>query len=152
MEGERVSGSLSVANKTRGVGETAPRLSYSEILDRVFPQYLNMGMTPEQFWHGDPRFYRHYRKAYEKRLSHENYNAWLQGRYIYEALVDVAPIITPFSKGKLGEYPKQPYPITPEEQEAQEIEKMKRTAEAFKQLTLQMNKQFEEKKQTEEVS
>lgn len=145
MEGERVSSSLSVDNKRRGAGKTVPRLSYGEILDKAFPDYLVMGMTYDQFWHGDPKHYRFYRAAYNKRQRHENYLAWLNGRYIYEAIVDVAPVLVPFSKGKLIDYPKRPYPLTEEEEEEQKLEEMKKTAEAFKQLTLQMNKRFEEK-------
>lgn len=152
MEGERVSGSLSGTNKQRGAGETVPRLSYGEILERACPQYLNMGMTLEQYWHGDPRHYRFYRKAYEQRISHENYSAWLQGKYVFDAIVAVAPVLIPFSKGKLGDYPARPYPLTPEEKEEQELEKMKQAAEALKQMTLQMNKRFEEKQQTEGVN
>lgn len=151
MEGERVSSSLSVANKLRGADESAPRLSYGEILDEAFPNYLNMGMTYEQFWYGDPRAYRFYRKAYEQKRSHENYTAWLNGRYVFDAILAVAPVLIPFSKGKLGEYPKQPYPMNDEEREQQEVEKMKQTAETLKQLTIQMNKRFEEK-QTEGVN
>ena len=64
--------------------------------------YLNMGMTAEGFWKQDPSLCVAYRKAYEQRTEREremiNYSAWLQGRYIYDALCAVHPIYHTFAK------------------------------------------------------
>lgn len=74
---------------------------------------MAMGMTWDEYWYGDPRMAIAYRKAYELKCKRQNHDAWLQGMYIYEALVDVAPILRAFSKEtKPTPYSKQPYALT----------------------------------------
>ena len=74
------------------------------------PYYLSVGMTPQDFWHGDPELVRIYRSADELRVRRADSIAWLQGMYVYEAICDVAPILRPLSKArKPMEYAKKPY-------------------------------------------
>ena len=74
------------------------------------PYYLSVGMTPQDFWHGDPELVRIYRSADELRVRRADSIAWLQGMYVYEAIWDVAPILRPLSKArKPMEYAKKPY-------------------------------------------
>jgi hypothetical protein len=71
-----------------GVKEAEPK-TYTEIFEEVFPFYLSIGMSYEEFWEGDlslPKFYREAEKQRNKRRFDEmNYNCWLQGLYNYEA-------------------------------------------------------------------
>lgn len=59
---------------------------YSELFEDVLPTYLSMGMTYEQFYRDDPKLVIYYRKADELRLQRTNFEHWLLGKYIDEAL------------------------------------------------------------------
>lgn len=73
---------------------------------------MTFGMTYEQFWDGDVWMAKAYRQAYELRKERENFNAWLQGLYIYEAICDASPILRAFSKArKPNPYPSKPYDL-----------------------------------------
>lgn len=88
-----------------------PVKSYTEQFYEVFPMYLNMGMTYELFWMQDASLPRFYREAHKLKQKHENYSAWLQGAYIYDALCAVSPLLHAFAqKGtKPQPYHKLPY-------------------------------------------
>lgn len=68
-------------------------------------------MTPEQYWEQDSDLVRYYRRAHEIRLEEQNYQAWLQGMYVYEAIADIAPILHAFAKRgtKARKYSEKPY-------------------------------------------
>ena len=144
-----VSGSLSVSEG----GEQSvrsPFLTYTEQFNEVFPYYLSIGMTAEQFWDGDPYLAKYYRQADEIKVERKNQELWLQGLYVYEAICDVAPILQAMAKKgtKARPYPEQPYAITEKQRkrEAEEREKKialkgKRMMEMFMR---QSNKQREE--------
>ena len=121
-----VSGSLSVNGESeRNV--RSPFLTYTEQFYEVFPYYLSIGMTYEQFWDGDPHLAKYYRQADELRIERKNQELWLQGLYVYEAMCDVAPIMHAMAKKgtKARPYPEQPYAIT-EKQRRREIEEKER--------------------------
>lgn len=107
------------------------RESLGELFDRVFPMYLNMGMTAEGFWEQDPSLCVAYRKAYEQRVEREremmNYSAWLQGRYIYDALCAVHPIYHTFAKRgtKAAPYHEKPIKFYKNEEEMRLDEEQK---------------------------
>lgn len=86
---------------------------YSDQFREIFPHYLALGMTPEQFWDMDCTLARDYRRADEIRQERKNQEMWLQGMYIYEALVDASPVFRSFSKSGTRPHPyaKKPYPI-----------------------------------------
>ena len=87
--------------------------SYREIFDNAFPNYLFMGMTPEQFWEGDSNLVVAYRKAFEMKQDADNFNLWLQGKYVYDAISCLIPIMHPFAKKgtKAEPYLDKPYPL-----------------------------------------
>jgi hypothetical protein len=91
----------------------------------MFPYYLSIGMSPEQYWDGDSTLTIHYRKADEIRNERKNQELWLQGMYIYEALCDVAPIIHAFAKKgtKPRPYATAPYSLTTRQREREKVEK-----------------------------
>ena len=108
-----------------GVTEEGPKeqLSISELYDKVFPEYLAMGMTYRQFWHEDCRLVIAYRKAYKLRQDEINRNAWLQGLYIFKALQTAPITVNGFApKGYTPEpYPNKPFDFTQkQEKTAQE--------------------------------
>ena len=113
MDGKLVSGSLSAHTGGEPNG-SPPFVTYTEQFYEVFPYYLSIGMTYEQFWEGDPSLTKYYRKADEMRTEKMNMEKWLQGMYIYEALCDVSPVLNAFAKKgtKPHPYVDKPYPIT----------------------------------------
>lgn len=91
----------------------APR-SYTEQFYDVFPFYLSIGMTCEQFWDGDCLLVKYYREAHRLRQQRRNGELWVQGAYIYEALADVSPVLHAFAKkgAKPLPYVSEPFPLT----------------------------------------
>lgn len=153
MDGELVSDSSLPNEENEHQRVRSPLFStYTEQFYEVFPYYLSIGMTYEQFWDGDPMLCRYYREAEEIRNEKKNQELWLQGAYIYEAIADLSPVLHAFAKKgtKPTPYPTSPYPITKKQQERirvekerKEFEKGKRFMETLKQ---QINKKFEEVK------
>ena len=143
-----VSGSLSVGEGSeRNVRSSF--LTYTEQFYEVFPYYLSIGMTYEQFWEGDPTLVKYYRKAAEIKNERKNQELWLQGMYIYEALCDVAPILHAMArKGtKARPYSEQPYAISEKQRRRDAEEKERMVADKGKMfmemLMRQHNKKFE---------
>ena len=148
MDSELVSSSLS-ATEGSGRNSSPPSFTYTERFYEMFPYYLSIGMTFEQYWDGDCTLVKYYRKAEELRNDKRNQELWLQGMYIYDALCDVSPVLHAFAKkgAKPHPYPSKPYAISEkqirqerEEKERKLIEKGKRFMEAMMQST---NKRFE---------
>ena len=138
------------SESVEGDGRSVPFYnSYTTQFYEVFPFYLSIGMTPEQYWDGDPSLPKYYRKAYELQRKRRNEDLWLQGMYIYEALCDVSPIMNGFAKKgtKPHPYSDRPYSITREDREEERKLKEQREREKAKQYMLgkmaKLNKMFE---------
>ena len=138
------------SESVEGDGRSVPLFnSYTTKFYEVFPFYLSIGMTPEQFWDGDCTLVKYYRKAYELQRKRKNEDLWLQGMYIYEALCDVSPILQAFAKKgtKAHPYPDHPYAITQDDRKDERKLKEKRDREKAKQYMLgkmaRINKSFE---------
>lgn len=108
----------------RGVKESPQKLlAIDELFDKMFPEYLAMGMTYEQFWKQDCSLVIAYRKAYRIRQEEINRNAWLNGLYIFKALQTAPVTVNGFApKGYTPEpYPSKPFDFAPQrEKTAQE--------------------------------
>ena len=154
MDGELVSSSLS-ANEGGGQNSSSPLITYTEKFYEVFPYYLAIGMTPEQYWDGDCTLVKYYRKAEELRNERRNQELWLQGMYVYEAICDVAPILHAFAKKgtKAIPYPSKPYPLNEKQVKQDEEEKQRKLTEKGKKFMEAMahsiNKKFEGKSQSQ---
>ena len=55
-------------------------------------------MTWDQYWNGDVWIIEQYLAAERIRQERINQDAWLQGMYIYEAVLDAAPVLHAFAK------------------------------------------------------
>ena len=120
--------SIETQSERGGSGERPASLAaYGPKFWEVFPYYLSLGMTPEEFWDGDPLLARCYRQAAKLRQERKNQDAWIQGAYIYEALVDAAPVFRAF--GKKGTKP-VPYRDQPFELYRRDRERPGEPAEA----------------------
>lgn len=132
-----------------GGGKPRPRsLTYKEQFEQLFPFYLAMGMTYEEYWNGDSTLVKAYRKAQELKKQMQNELLWLQGMYFYEALCCVAPILKAFSKQrKPVPYRDSPYPLDASQQGASDPEKVKYDKQKAKMeaFMVSFNKRFEKK-------
>ena len=96
---------------------------------------MSIGMSYDEFWNGDVSMVIAYRKANELRDKRRNYELWLQGMYVYEALCDASPLFRfSMKKGvvKPEPYTKEPYPITAAEARELEERKAKEKEERLK--------------------
>lgn len=112
--------------------------SYTKIFEQECPFYMSIGMSYDEFWYGDCWVASYYREAWKLKKQQLNEQFWLQGVYIYEALIDVAPILHAFTKKgtKPLPYPDKPYDLykdaqKDEKKKQQEIENEKIRAELF---------------------
>ena len=132
------------------IPEPPTKQTISEIFEKVLPFYIAIGMPPAEFWDGDVTLVKAYRKAYEYKKQEWNVQAYLNGMYVYDALIRVAPIFHAFAKKgtKPMEYRDKPIEILTSlhQQKAEEINKSRdmqlRMIEKFKKI----NKHFEQKK------
>lgn len=145
-----VSGSQS--DTTGGGGDKSPAscFAYNEKFKELFPFYLAIGMTYDEYWNGDCELTKYYRKAFNIKQELENQLAWLQGMYFYEALIDVSPALRAMGAKRPKSYPKEPYNCyrkeetkTAKKQKAQKNDtKAKQVMEIF---AVNFNKKFEKK-------
>ena len=133
MDSELVSSSLSATGGSEPTG-SAPSFTYTEKFYELFPYYLAIGMTYDQYWNDDPTLVKYYRKAAEIQKERRNEELWLQGMYIYEALCDVSPILHAYAKKgtKPQPYSDKPYSITETQRKREEEEHARKIAEKGK--------------------
>ena len=148
MDSELVSSSLSTTEEV-GQQSSPSSFTYTQKFYELFPYYLAIGMTPEQYWDGDCTLVKYYRKAEEIRNEKRNQELWLQGMYIYEALCDVSPVLHAFAKKgtKPSPYSAEPYPMNNKQIIHREEEKQRKLAEKGKRfmeaMAASINKKFE---------
>ena len=111
------------------VGTPHTEKTYTEIFNEALPYYLSIGMSYELYWYGEPSAVKAFREAEEMRVDRMNYEAWLQGLYIYHGIGALSPILNSMSKKKKAdEYLKEPITITQRAKERKEREKGEQTA------------------------
>lgn len=134
-----------------GEQRPAPPFAYTKKFREVFPYYLSIGMTYDQFWNEDCELVVFYRKAAQIKQDLKNQDAWLQGAYIYEALIDVAPVLRAFAKkeAKPAPYPKEPFEFFSKQDKQKKAKAQKKNdikAKAYMEaFMISVNKKFQEK-------
>lgn len=109
-------------------------------------------MPYDLFWHGDVFAVRDYAKADEIKKNRKNQELYLQGYYIYEALVRVAPALHAFSKKpEPMPYLDNVIPLSKKEQEEQVAAKEKERYEKLKQVMEQWAIETSERKEEQDV-
>lgn len=146
-----VSDLLSSTEGSGGATTTSPLETYTDKFNELFPYYLSIGMSEEQYWDRDCLLVIAYRKAEELRMNKKNQELWLQGAYIYEALARTSPILHAFAKKgtKPVPYLAEPFAISEKQAEHRQEEKEKKTFDKGKAMLegfmMQHNKKFERK-------
>lgn len=137
--------------------QTSPT-PYGDIFDELFPHYLLMGMTPEQYWDGEYGLKKAYREAYRLRMENEqrvtDRNNWYMGQYIIAAIQSI-PLIVPginMKKGaSLPDYPNKPFLERYEEQKKEAVRKQKEEDQSklamamFQAMTAKFNRNIQKR-------
>ena len=134
-----------------GGKNAASPLSLMTVFEEACPQYMAFGMTYEQYWDGDTSAHKMFMKAEKQRTSKANRMAWLQGLYIYEALIDVTPYLKAFSKSKPKPYAQEPYDIFADEAKRRKEREEKERYEKMRQKVADFAKAFNEKRKESEM-
>lgn len=135
--------------------QTSP-YPYGDIFDELFPHYLLMGMTPEQYWDGESSLKKAFREAYRMRMENEqklaDRNNWYMGQYIISVLQSVPLLVGGLNvkpSTQLPEYPEKPFLEKAEAEKREtdrkkhEEDQMKLAMAMFQSAVLQKNKQLE---------
>ena len=129
-----------------------PPFRYSDKFDELCGYYLSVGMSFEDYWDGDNTMVRYYRRKDEFERDRRNFDLWLQGAYIYEALLCVCPAYDSFSKHRTPQpYREQPLPLNEkqvvQQQEEKERKLMEANREAMEEAMIRVNKRFKSQKE-----
>lgn len=146
MDGELTAQPSSNGEGNGGEGDSPDTPdTYRELFDIVFPKYLAMGMSYNEFYKEDHTLVTAYRKAFKSKRNQDNQDMWLLGSYVYEAISRVSPLFNPFnSHPKPIPYLDKPFPIY--DKESDEDTKSKAVADkglAYMQAQMiKFNKKF----------
>lgn len=129
-----------------GVGrQSLPPFSFIETkMDENCALYMNLGMSYEEYWNGPLDMVNAYALSAQKQRERDNYLSWLQGRYIYDALLCASPIFGFSKRKKPYDYLEEPYQMRTVEDEREEMRKNTQTEHAsniFDSLAKVFNKQ-----------
>lgn len=105
--------------------------NYTKLFEEVCPYYMSIGVTYDQFWNGDFEICQYARKAEKMRRDRINQESWINGIYMFRALLDAAPAFHDFGDGKTLELSysvTEPFPLTAKDADVQE-ENRKRQAQ-----------------------
>jgi len=101
-----------------------PTMTMGEQFDELLPFYLSIGMTYTEYWDGDNKLPRYFRRAYKEKLKQRDYEMWRQGLYVYEAvLVNVNNVMAKKGSERM-KYPAEPYMMREEKQKEEERKKL----------------------------
>ena len=92
-------------------GTKVESTSLTELFEKLCPIYMSYGMSYDEYWHGDAYVVKFYKEAHRLKLQAQDENNWMQGMYVYEAILDCSPILHAFSKKgtKPLQYAEKPY-------------------------------------------
>ena len=145
MDNERVTSRLS--DNEGGGGNTDRLICYTNIFKRLCPFYLSIGVRYEDYWNGDPEIARYYREAYSLKQDRINFEQWLNGLYIYNALLSASPVFNPMHKThKPEKYIEEPIPITKNAQREKEREQYEDMKQRMTDFLMDYNRRRGEKR------
>lgn len=136
-------------------GRPSPPLRYGDKFEELCGYYMSLGMSYYDYWDGDAAMTLYYRRMDEYHRERRNYELWLQGAYIYEALLDASPVYNALSKQKKPfPYRAAPIPITTNESKAakerDKQERLKKGKEAMRAMVASINKRFRDNQRKRE--
>lgn len=101
----------------------------------MFPYYLTLGCSCEEFWNGSAHIAAAYYEAELLRTEQRNYEAWRQGLYFSRAVNSAFALFSWGLNGKKGArpdgYPDYPIAFTAREREAEKQRSIEQTVRFF---------------------
>lgn len=114
------------------VNGSTSHATHTEQFEAQCPFYLSIGMTYDEYWNESADRVVYYRNAYKMRQRRNNDLAWLNGRYVYDALKAIVPALRGLSKEPCEPYIEEPYPYTKEDVEEYNRRKMIERANKYR--------------------
>ena len=104
--------------------EEEKNIPFSEMFREVFPYYMAIGMSYDEFWNQDPYLAVYYWKMHELKRDEENQKQWWNGMYTFIAIsTALSNIHMDGKKHKINHYLNEPLRIRPyTEEELKAIE------------------------------
>lgn len=99
---------------------------------------MAMGVSYDEFWHGDYCKLKFYEERYYTSLEQENYKLWLQGAYFYSAMSTALAKMFGGNKTEIA-YPERPFDLNPKPKTERDIEAAR--IEAQKRMQAQLEAQ-----------
>lgn len=115
-----------------GVTSSTLPKRYADVFEHWFPYYLAIGMTEKEYWDGYNDYPKAYYQAEKLRQRQQNAMLWLQGRYVYDAMLAASPALNAMSTASIKPYLQEPYPITAVDAEEREEREQQRKMEERK--------------------
>lgn len=125
-------------------GTKVESTSLTELFEKLCPIYMSYGMSYDEYWHGDAYVVKFYKEAHRLKLQAQDENNWMQGMYVYEAILDCSPILHAFSKKgtKPLQYSEKPYLADRLKEKTKEEIEQEKENERLK-FIIQMNNWFQ---------
>ena len=116
----------------------------SDMLDKICPYYMMIGVPYDEFWNGDYTHLKYYEECHKLEIEKVNQELWLQGLYNYHALA--VALSNAFAKkgAPQKQYLEKPIRITPLSEEEKEHEKEK-IVEDFRAQLMALDSRFTKK-------
>lgn len=144
MECDLTSGEVGTPDQEGKFSQTP----FGDMLDKACEYYMAIGVTYDEFWHGDYTRLKYYDRAYKLKTKMKNHELWLQGMYFYDA-VSTALHNGFLKKGEsVKHYAEKPYQIFELTEEEKEKEK-EETIRKFREQLTAMGRRFEQKHKRE---
>lgn len=110
------------------------------------------GMTYRQFWDGPTDAHKAYKKAHKLVMQEQNTLAWIQGRYVYDAMYAMVPVLRAFSKARKPEdYVSEPYNIYSEQTKVNEEDEERIRYERIREKVALFAEEFNRKRHEKEA-
>jgi phage protein U len=91
-------------------------MKISAMFWKLLPDYISIGMSQHEFWHGDTRLHKAYREADKRKIERISSEGWIHGMYVVQA-------VNPSKRSKKIDYPKKPIRFTPLSKEEKKRER-----------------------------
>lgn len=79
------------------------------MLERALPEYMAIGMSPDEFWNGDPALCKAYRAAWKRKQENADRERWALGAYVYNAVGAAVGTVLGGNGGKPVPYLEEPF-------------------------------------------
>ena len=129
-----------------------PSPSLRQSFAQACPYYMSIGMTFDEFWYKESWRTIVYRRADDIRFEKDDMARWLNGRYVYEAIGRLSPVLNWGSKtGKAEPYLDLPFTkqAKPEEQQKTQREYEEAEIANAKILMSNLRRQFKNRPKLE---